>query len=430
MNSPDALTSNDTPKTQADPLELALIPIWKSVLGLEEISPTDNFFNLGGNQKALADLDARLRVVFNRGIPPGFEQSPTIQFLGSSLLVPSESEGNPDRLEAVRLENRKRRGRLKEREFLITPEYALTRWIVQGMPYSKALLLIANLARSTWFKWLFGFSQSEFKRWYALTGSEAPYEQTFEAYLHNQLANYLPFDHNFQREPLEDFFTRLASSSSRFQRTLAQSLLNTPPRADHPFFLFKNLETFTQALDVGKGVILVTFHGNVRFPQFQDIEWLSGAGLIDIISFTHGHLGKYTSAREIDLTDFSSSNAGVALDARKRLIQGKAIFILSDTKDRQSKNYSLDLFGKQLQFKAGFAEISLLTGAPIIPVYKYLLTDGRVMTEFLTPLTTHKTEYPEKVRDLVQQYVDFIAQAWKDHPEAMRRKLIKEHLSQ
>jgi len=428
MNLPDSFTSDGKSRAQADSLELALIPIWKSILGLQEIDPTDNFFDLGGDQIALADLDSRLRILFDRGVPPGFEQTPTIKFLCSGLIASTESESHPDPLETVRLENRKRRGKLKEREFLITLEYALTRLFVQGMPYPKVLRLIANLSRAAWFKGLFGYSRPEFKRWYTLTGSKVPFGQAFESYLHNQLANYLPFDHNFQREPLEGFFTRLLSSPSRFQRTLAQSLLSTSARTEHPFFLFKNLETFTQSLDAGKGVILVTFHGNVRFPYFQDIEWLSGAGLIDIISFTHGHLGKYTSAGEIDLTDFSSSNAGVALDARKRLMQGKAIFILSDTIDRLSKNYSYALLGKQVQFKSGFAEISLLTGAPIIPVYKYLLPDGRVMTEFLSPFITHETEYSEKVKDLLQQYVDFIGEAWKNHPEAMRRKVIKQHL--
>lgn len=428
MNLTDSLPSEGDSRAQADAIELALIQIWKSILGLPEISPTDNFFDLGGDQKALAELDSRLKVLFNRGVPSGFEQTPTIQFLGSSLIAPTNGESHPDPLEAVRLENRRRRGKLKEREFLITPEYALTRLFVQGMPYPKVLQLIAKLSRAAWFKGLFAFSRPEFKRWYTLTGSKVPFEQAFEAYLHNQLANYLPFDHNFQREPLESFYTTLLSSPSRFQQSLAQSFLGTSARAEHPFFLFKNLETFTQSLDARKGVILVTFHGNVRFPYFQDIEWLSGAGLIDIISFTHGHLGKYTSAGEIDLTDFSSSNAGVALDARKRLLQGKAIFILSDTIDRHSKNYSYDLLGKQVQFKSGFAEISLLTGAPIIPVYKYLLPDGRVMTEFLSPLITHETEYAEKVKDLLQQYVDFIGEAWKNHPEAMRRKVIKQHL--
>lgn len=421
-------TFND-PVPPTNPIETALLPVWKAVLGLDRIGITDNFFKLGGSQAELTELDTRLKSLFGFGLPENFDQSPTIRELALFLQNRSGSSQDPDPQESIRLENRKRRGRLKEREFFITPEYALTRWFVQNRSLQDVLAWVAGLARRNWFKHIFGFARAEFSRWYKLTGSEVPFEAAFEGYLQNQLVNYLPFDHNFQREPLSDLFARTVSTSTMFQRTMTQSLIDTPIRGDNPFFLFKNLHFFTEALDAGKGVILVTFHGNVRFPAFQDLEWISGSGLIDIISFTHGHLGKYTQAGELDQTSFYTSNAGVALDARKRLEQGKAILILSDTKDQRSKNYMVNLLGKQYSFKAGFAELSLLTKAPIIPVYKYLLEDGRIMTEFISPLTSHKTEYDEMVSDLLGQYVAFIAQAWRDHPEAMRRKLVCEHLN-
>jgi amino acid adenylation domain-containing protein len=53
----------------ADPTVAKIARIWSAVLGRPDISPTDNFFDLGGNSLRAAYLLARIRAEFRRTIP-------------------------------------------------------------------------------------------------------------------------------------------------------------------------------------------------------------------------------------------------------------------------------------------------------------------------------------------------------------------------
>lgn len=406
----------------------ALAVIWKNILEIDEVGIDDDFFHLGGDASLLGELVTHMENLFERKIPPAFANQVTIRAMATTIQAAEQTAARNDELLALKQSITRKRAKLKEREFLITPEYTFVRLLVSGLDYAKTLRWVAALARKPFVKRIFAPLRAEFKAWYTLTGSNVAFESAFEGYLHNQFVNLLPFDHNFLHRDLNELFAEHLSARSKFQRTLSESFLDTPLRAEHPMFVMRGLEYFTSALDQGNGVILVTFHGNVRFPKFLDMEWISGSNPIETISFNLGHKGRYTSSGPLSEEQFSASNAGVALDARRQLAEGKAIFILSDTKDQRSKNYTVHLLGKEYQYKAGFAELSLITGSPIIPVYKYLLEDGRVVTEFLEQLMTNKSEIEDQVMDLLDQYTTFIADSWRKHPEAMRSKLVKEHL--
>jgi len=74
---------NDTPKSR---LELAILAIWREVLGLPRIGSNDNFFDIGGHSMAIIEVQSRLMNVLNREVPVvDLFRFPTIQSLAQHL---------------------------------------------------------------------------------------------------------------------------------------------------------------------------------------------------------------------------------------------------------------------------------------------------------------------------------------------------------
>ena len=77
-------------------VEAQLTAIWRELLGVEQISPKDNFFDLGGHSLLAARLAAKVKKMWDVSLPLAtLFQAPTIESLASVLSSKSEPKGSP-----------------------------------------------------------------------------------------------------------------------------------------------------------------------------------------------------------------------------------------------------------------------------------------------------------------------------------------------
>jgi amino acid adenylation domain-containing protein len=94
----DAVTSETRPSarhvTPANYVELVMLQIWREVLGVEQISAGDNFFEAGGNSLSAVRLISRLRSEFSMELPlRSIFTDPTIAGLAGHIAYDPASRG-------------------------------------------------------------------------------------------------------------------------------------------------------------------------------------------------------------------------------------------------------------------------------------------------------------------------------------------------
>jgi hypothetical protein len=216
-----------------------------------------------------------------------------------------------------------------------------------------------------------------------------------------------------------------------YWQTLGELLDETPAGGLNEFFPINGIEHFSQAYQIGKGVVLLSFHGVPTPGRLFPLERFMKLDQIPTISY---HIpirqSEYHDNRDNMPEDVAATlNAEIALFAQRKLQEGKAINIVSDTNDNQGRTYKIYVAGRIYKIKSGFAELAINTGAAIVPHFRYCLPDGRLQLNFGTPLDPGQGDREQQVEKLLGQYAAFIEQTWTAHPEAMRWIKIKKHLS-
>lgn len=107
--------------------------------------------------------------------------------------------------------------------------------------------------------------------------------------------------------------------------------------------------------------------------------------------------------------------------ARKGLNKGHILHLAADGSFGAS-GIDFPLHGKPRPFAAGFAELALQTGAKVVPVWSAIDVDGHLTVEFLPVLDPGGDDmaHNERVRHLIQQYVDGVEQRYSDDPGNVR----------
>jgi lauroyl/myristoyl acyltransferase len=222
-------------------------------------------------------------------------------------------------------------------------------------------------------------------------------------------------------------FTR---SGHAYWETLGALMEATPVGRLPAFFEVHGREHLQQACGRGKGVILLSFHGLPNPARLLPVEKLLGLGRTATLSYHTPRRQSSYHDRQKDVPDgvAETLNAELALFGTRLLQDGKVIQVLSDTNDLQGRTYSMAVARRSYQFKAGFAELALNTGAALIPQWRYFLPDGILRYEFGPPFEAGTGDRAAQVEGLLRQYAAFVEAAWAAHPEAMRWKKIVKHL--
>jgi lauroyl/myristoyl acyltransferase len=122
----------------------------------------------------------------------------------------------------------------------------------------------------------------------------------------------------------------------------------------------------------------------------------------------------------------SSLNTEIALYAQRRLMDGQMINVVGDASDTHGRRYEVIVAGRKYQFKAGFAELALNTGAAILPHYGSMTPDGKPQIHFGPPLEA-KGDRASQVEGLVAAYADFMTRVWTERPEILWWTRIRRH---
>lgn len=99
-------------------------------------------------------------------------------------------------------------------------------------------------------------------------------------------------------------------------------------------------------------------------------------------------------------------------EAREILSRGGAVWIAGDGQTGQVRK-SVTKYGHQFPFRAGAADLSLQTGAPLILAFPNLRDDGIIEVEFLPPLMPVQViSRQARIDSLLQQYADIYVNRW------------------
>lgn len=100
--------------------------------------------------------------------------------------------------------------------------------------------------------------------------------------------------------------------------------------------------------------------------------------------------------------------------ASKRTLERGGVLIIAADGYKFNKGLNFPFFGRDRGFGIGFAENAVDTGAAAIPVRVSMDINGLLQFDFSEPLATNSGSHEERVRGLVQGFIEFLKTTWLD----------------
>lgn len=388
----------DTPYTPPrNAVEEQLVHHWETLLAIDGIGIHDNFFELGGHSllatRLLSDLKQRWG---SRLTPDNFFKRPTVaalsQFLntepGQEPLALDLAATTDTTLTAVQ-----RRALQQLHAQLADPSTPQTwktiayfaSWhrrrqvlsrALHALPYAVACWVLRRLFDLAWWR------QHFFSKQITLT-------------------------HQFLGEIGVDANTAL------IKHTLLCNALyhyRLTPGSEAKLAAFHGRDRFQAAQAAGRGMLLLYFHDNA--PVELD---LSACAPVCAVGGIQHYLAYYK------LTDPARQNALFSQQlhtAWRVLTAGGIVTIVPDGHHGYSTGISMEFHQRRRPFWSSFAELALMTGAPVFTVRKTLDQHGQVQANIDGPLDAGAETLPqsERVKHLVAQYVARLSQLWLTTP--------------
>jgi lauroyl/myristoyl acyltransferase len=193
-----------------------------------------------------------------------------------------------------------------------------------------------------------------------------------------------------------------------------------------------------EARQSGRGILLLNTHGvtpsgdilPILLQQlgYDDFMLYAGKARLQNNAALRNAFQQYFSVTQDELV--ISKFLGLQMDAaQQKLRAGGIVWIAPDGRNGQLM-LSLPVCGRERAFSTGFAELSIETGAAVIPTRCVTLPTGKIQVTFLPPFDRGAANAPrqERVRSLVQQYVAFLEETWKLDPANIAPRHIKFYL--
>ena len=108
--------------------------------------------------------------------------------------------------------------------------------------------------------------------------------------------------------------------------------------------------------------------------------------------------------------------AGELIRGKQVLARGGVFMIVADGYVGWSDGIPVDFLGRRRVIYTGFAELAVMTGAPVVPVFAGIDGKGRVTLRFMAPLQAAGADREEKVESLVRQYAEILMERWRNSP--------------
>jgi len=451
MKRPELKTPYQAPKTD---LESQLVSIWKSLLDLDSVGVDDNFFDLGGDSLLILELSLEVERLYEFSLPQSFFQEPTIaklkelitakpDFKGGyeqfTISSPHEFQGSDwegsDKKEALTETIRKafspdlaqkvRRALRKGRDRIVGKRFA-------SRDYNEAQEWAVKLSKSGLSQCLFSLNQEDlFLRWLNVVSPEKQHSrELFQLNILNNIYCSIPKVVRKEEKHRTDILQKYLESSSSYYRSLGELFKYGDVDQITEQIPMLGLQYLQQAYQIGKGVILVSYHGTPRVGGMIPLEKVLGLDSIPTISYLIPirQSGYQQQREQMTETALSALSAEIALYGQNRLQEGKIVFFASDTGQTPGDAYPLTIAQRQYWIKPGFAEMALNTGAVVIPLARYCLPDGRMQMEFFPALESGDGDHQRQIRKLLTGYAKFIETRLAVHPEAINWRRMNHHL--
>lgn len=185
----------------------------------------------------------------------------------------------------------------------------------------------------------------------------------------------------------------------------------------------RGLEEFKKHYDSGKGIILLGSHYGLPAASFSIFPRLGFRRFYTILGEKGAESVKFKrlkKKRRPGILVFKRGGESEAFNmlfqAKELLEQGNILHLLGDGGHGRS-SHTLDFLGKLRGYRATFAELSILTGAPIFPVF-ITPKKGKILVDIGAPLDTgnEEAEREERVNRIMKEYSTMLVAKWMENP--------------
>lgn len=184
------------------------------------------------------------------------------------------------------------------------------------------------------------------------------------------------------------------------------------------------MEAFKKSYDEGKGIILLGSHYGLPaisfslFPRkgFKNFYTILGEKGVDSVKFK-GMREAWKPKVLVFKRGGESESFTQLFETKDLLEKGNIVHILGDGAHGRA-SHTIDFLGKMQGYRATFAELSVLTGAAVFPIF-ITPKKGKIIAEILPSLDagSDKLEREDRVSSMVNQYSDILAQKWMENPQ-------------
>jgi amino acid adenylation domain-containing protein len=436
--------------------EEAIAIIWCDLLGLESVGVEDNFFELGGDSLLALNMILEVEKLTGRAVARSFFQQATVAHLVGALgqdhpergmgkiVSPSKGSTPPPASKNIRKGVRKKIKRFNLTR-LATKDFWLDR-VIEGtdMLYQRSLLSKPYIEGNQWLsQWCsrplvaHGIYQAKYELFCQMIASlEGCTVDPNDAFPANLIGNILQgISRDYRGEESSGFLDKLRHSKFPYWSSLLRLIEDSPLSELDRYFSISGLEILEQAYRDSRGVILLTYHSTINrlaiatLPRRLNVEAITT--ISRKVAIKKSSSWQNYRPRNIPTADIAALSAGEALEGQRLLSQGKILQFVSDGEYQRYLGIEPSIVaGRRYGFSPGFAELALNTGAKIIPQYTTTLAAGKIHTTFLPPLVPEPGERGFQVRNLGQQYANFITYSWTVAPESIQWIKMQKHFNQ
>ncbi|MFN8443075.1 MAG: phosphopantetheine-binding protein [Caldilineaceae bacterium] len=410
FNAGPTAPSSDAPRS---PIEQRLVAIWHNLLQVEQIGIHDNFFELGGHSLLAVRLMLQVEQSFQQAIVlRDFIFTPTIAHLATLLEkahaasidslpasgeaalpnMPAQLASLYEQLQAPDAFQRLRHADHRERQ---QPRRIR---ILKRLPYPLACSLLRQLLRQTELQQRYwGKEVALIRRFHALLDTAVSPAQMVENSLFYNLLRRYGLDRRFASSP-------------------------TQPALPRPPARITGLARLATSKETGAGVILASHHALARhWLRLHELSEYTIFGINEVIEreqIEHAQGAAILFARQLEL-------------ATQTLRRGGVVMLGPDGYQGSGPGRTLPFHGRLRHFRTTFAELALLTGAPILPLVSEMQPGQPITMHILPPLDAGAAHLPDAVRieQLSDQYLQHVDRAWRTMPWMLPWYQMEKHLA-
>ena len=411
---------DDQVVTPRDAMEQHIAQLWSEVLDSVEYGVHDSFFDVGGDSLLSMQLIARVEKEFKIEFSgKEFFLIPTIENMASLVRASNHADLQVSDGDGVRIatSNKSIRSEPEGLRKLIDSLEA------DGGTPEKTLMITWNRRR----------------RILNVVGNSLPYWMVFRSLEYVAKKPWIRRAlFRWKIKLIREFMSVINSDidpDSMIEKSLVYGTLRmsnvgnwnffpkNPQQAEHVAaqITTEGEERLEYAVKQKRGVILVSAHS---------IASRSASMVVPINYFVGSVIAQLRQAKLEP--EMEGSFLAYKLDvARKVLRQGGLVGMAADGLHGDSGGFQSNFHGRRRNFRTGFADLALLTGALVVPVIHSITEEGLLKITFGESFDAgdDSMAHAERVELLMKQYIQMMDQMWVHNPWMLNFWQMRKHLS-